>query len=484
MKRISLLTVLLLFAIVAFSDYHITRGPAVGEIYFIGPTYTGLGLYRSTDFGQSIICMDSINTGNMMAITAGKTPGIIYYTTMQGSLYFSDNYGIPSSWIFRNNGIGIPLCNSDNIGFVFEHAAAHSEDFGDNFINHAGNGAFGLFIEAEKGFENNGYFMSYKDDVLDSVFLFTTTNNFNDVELINTINIPINNEIELTRCNNNGEIFLANLSSKQIYYSSDFGLNFIYTNYLNLENDYSLEVIGGRQDSELYLMYNFVNMMWLDAHIYIYHSMDYGITFEMFHPFSKGQEPLFANYSAITTDKEMFDLKNYDSVYYVTGDMPLNVQFYNYSIGEINTYEWDFDNDGIVDSYEQTPIYTYTDTGWYSINLTVYDYYDTNSFLRENYIYVYELTDVNEDHRNTFGFSCYPNPFTDKITFTFPNNNRIDNNEIVIYDLNGKIVNIFYSFNSEVVWNGANFTGEKCEQGIYIVKYKDQQISKKIILTN
>ena len=484
MKKITLLTVLLLLAIFSFSDYHITRGPTVGEIYFVGPTYTGLALYRSTDFGQSIICMDSINSEDMMAITAGKTQGIIYYTTMQGSLYFSDNFGADNSWIFRHSGIGIPLCNSDNIGFIFEHAAAHSEDFGNNFIIHTGNGAFGLFKEAEKGFADNGYFLSYKDDVLDSVYLFTTTNNFNDVELINTINIQINNVIDLTRCNNLGEIFLANLSSKQIYYSSDYGHSFIYTNYFNLENDYSLEVIGGRQDGELYLLYNFVNMMWQNAHIYIYHSTDYGVTFEVFHPFSKGQKPLFANFSAKTEDKEIFDLNNYDSIYYVTGDMPLSVQFYNYSIGDINLYEWDFNNDGLIDSNEENPTFTFSDTGWYSVSLTIYNGIDTNSFLRENYVYVYKLTNVDKIYSNPLDISFYPNPFTDKIYFSFPNNSLFDKNEIVIYDLNGKTVNKLSSFNNEIVWDGSNYSGEKCESGVYLVNYINQQITKKIILTN
>ncbi|MCD4745190.1 MAG: T9SS type A sorting domain-containing protein [Bacteroidales bacterium] len=440
MKKFCLLIVFSLLSIFSLSDYHITRGPAVGEIYIVGPTFTDLALYRSIDFGQTIICMDSINAGNMMSITAGKSQGIIYYSNMQGSLFLSNSFGSQNSWVFKNSGIGIPLCNSENIGFVFEHAIAHSEDYGNNFTSHAGNGAFGIFKEAEKGFNDNGYFMSYKDDVFDSVYLFFTTDNFNNVELINTISIQANNIVELTRGNNFGEIYLSNLTLKHIYISYNFGVNLIKTNLLNLENGFS--IMGGRQDGELYIMYNFINMMWQNAHTYILHSTDYGITFEVFHPFAKGQEPLLANFSAKSEENAngAFTIKTIDSVYYVTGDMPLDVQFYNYSIGDINSYEWDFNNDGIVDSYDENPVYTYADTGWYSVNLKVYDDYDTNSFLKENYIYVYDSvgTYISEQTKPEI-INCFPNPFKDNtnISFSIPHKANVI---IKVYNVLGKEV--------------------------------------------
>ena len=55
-KRFSIrkkLILLLLFGFhistFAFADYHITRGPDIGEVYFVGPTMTGEGIYHSTD---------------------------------------------------------------------------------------------------------------------------------------------------------------------------------------------------------------------------------------------------------------------------------------------------------------------------------------------------------------------------------------------------------------------------------------------------
>ena len=87
MKNISLLTVLLLFAILSFSQ-EITRGPEIGEIYFMGPTATVLydAIYRSTDFGKTVVCVDSVSalSNTIVALTADKTLGSLYFSTMGG----------------------------------------------------------------------------------------------------------------------------------------------------------------------------------------------------------------------------------------------------------------------------------------------------------------------------------------------------------------------------------------------------------------
>jgi len=54
-----------------------------------------------------------------------------------------------------------------------------------------------------------------------------------------------------------------------------------------------------------------------------------------------------------------------------SGTFPLEVQFTNQSMGEITDWEWDFDNDGTVDSTEQNPSYTYETAGTYTVSLKV-----------------------------------------------------------------------------------------------------------------
>ena len=53
------------------------------------------------------------------------------------------------------------------------------------------------------------------------------------------------------------------------------------------------------------------------------------------------------------------------------GEVPLEVQFTDQSVGEIDEWQWDFDNDGVVDSTLQNPRYIYNEAGTYSISLTV-----------------------------------------------------------------------------------------------------------------
>jgi hypothetical protein len=87
MKKFTLLITLLLFVVCSFAQ-KITRGPDVGEIYFLGPTTTILqgAIYHSTDFGETAICMDSVSalSNTLVAMTADKTPGSLYFSTMGG----------------------------------------------------------------------------------------------------------------------------------------------------------------------------------------------------------------------------------------------------------------------------------------------------------------------------------------------------------------------------------------------------------------
>ncbi|MDY6835093.1 MAG: PKD domain-containing protein [Chloroflexota bacterium] len=53
------------------------------------------------------------------------------------------------------------------------------------------------------------------------------------------------------------------------------------------------------------------------------------------------------------------------------GITPLEVQFTDRSTSSGNGWEWDFDNDGVVDSTQQNPIYTYDSPGTYSVSLRI-----------------------------------------------------------------------------------------------------------------
>ncbi|MFH1422161.1 MAG: PKD domain-containing protein, partial [Planctomycetota bacterium] len=72
----------------------------------------------------------------------------------------------------------------------------------------------------------------------------------------------------------------------------------------------------------------------------------------------------------------------------VTGTAPLEVTFTDDSNGDVDLWEWDFNNDGAVDSTEQHPVYTYTDPGEYTVKLTVSGIGGTNETIKTAFIKV------------------------------------------------------------------------------------------------
>jgi PKD repeat protein len=78
-----------------------------------------------------------------------------------------------------------------------------------------------------------------------------------------------------------------------------------------------------------------------------------------------------------------------------TGSSPLAVTFTNTEIVNIPTsWAWDFNNDGVVDSTSQTPTYTYSTAGTYSVKLTVANGAGSNSLTKTNFITVTAATVV------------------------------------------------------------------------------------------
>ncbi|MCK4694424.1 MAG: PKD domain-containing protein, partial [Candidatus Cloacimonetes bacterium] len=99
-----------------------------------------------------------------------------------------------------------------------------------------------------------------------------------------------------------------------------------------------------------------------------------------------------------------------------TGVAPLEVQFTDLSedfTGVINSWLWDFDNDGIVDSYLQNPVYTYTETGVYTVSLTVSDGVNEDTEIKEDYITITETLNADFEGNVTTGVAPLEVQFTD-----------------------------------------------------------------------
>ncbi|TET77190.1 MAG: PKD domain-containing protein [Dehalococcoidia bacterium] len=68
---------------------------------------------------------------------------------------------------------------------------------------------------------------------------------------------------------------------------------------------------------------------------------------------------------------------------------PAWVQFTDQSTGNITSWEWDFDDDGAIDSTEQNPRHYYSSDGSYSVTLIITGPDCEDRLTKDNYIEVY-----------------------------------------------------------------------------------------------
>jgi len=84
----------------------------------------------------------------------------------------------------------------------------------------------------------------------------------------------------------------------------------------------------------------------------------------------------------------------------LTGEAPLTVAFTDISTGDIDTWSWDFDNDGYEDSALQNPSYVYNSEGIYTVSLTVSGLGGSDNETKLDYITVLSpaiMADLNID---------------------------------------------------------------------------------------
>ena len=74
-----------------------------------------------------------------------------------------------------------------------------------------------------------------------------------------------------------------------------------------------------------------------------------------------------------------------------SGSAPLTVQFTDTSTQSPLWWLWDFDNDGVFDSTQQNPSWTYTSNGVYSVRLVAVNYLGGGAVTRSNLVFVGSL---------------------------------------------------------------------------------------------
>lgn len=128
------------------------------------------------------------------------------------------------------------------------------------------------------------------------------------------------------------------------------------------------------------------------------------------------------------------------------GFSPLSVQFTDFSRNSVSR-SWDFNNDGTPESTEKSPVYTYTDPGNYTVNLTVSDANTTDSKLFTILVFPKDLVDnqlvLTETQISTGGEAIYgssPKIYEDRIVWVDSRNhfNNQQTDDIYMYNLSTK----------------------------------------------
>jgi len=161
----------------------------------------------------------------------------------------------------------------------------------------------------------------------------------------------------------------------------------------------------------------------------------------------------------------------------LSGGGGLKVQFTDLSISDSNipitNWEWDFNNDGTVDSHERNPEYTFTSSSAsvFSVKLNVGNGNTTSEKLRENYIQLSGVTSINKSELPS-GFILnqnYPNPFnpSTKIKFNIPNVVTHHAASLQVYDILGNKIKTILNKKLSPGEYEIEFNGNGLNSGVY-----------------
>ena len=150
----------------------------------------------------------------------------------------------------------------------------------------------------------------------------------------------------------------------------------------------------------------------------------------------------------------------------LVGMAPLAVSFTNTSSGTITSWEWDFDNDGSIDSTEENPSFTYNEIGVYTVSLTVSDGTNTDTETKIDYIETTLTGSYDLPLNSTKLYANFPNPFNPSTAISFSVKSG-DQAVLVIYNSKGQQIE---SQNFEAGMYNWEWNAENCPSGVYFYK--------------
>lgn len=411
-----------------------TNGSVIWETYTDGPNFSAIGVMDFT--GDNI--PDAIAGASNNGETEGKVYGI---NGANGTIVWTQTTGGTSVWALEQLDDG----NGDNIKDIV------AGDFGGNFYfmdattgspYKSGSLGSSLILRAERLADVNGdgmadvsFASSGSNAVMidgitgDNIWLTSLNDKCWNIDRIGDVSGDgINDLIAGTLFSSNYVYFLDGTNGEELF-SANFGEPLDGIGAIpDINGDGSWEMVAGGREGTLICYSGGLNSL-----------------------------SVLADFVADTT----------------FGLVPFDVAFTDLSVGDVNSWEWDFENDGSIDSYEQNPVHTYTTTGIYTVSLKVSDGLNTNTITKEDYIIADTAVGI-ATHQTSIELVATPNPFADKTQITL-SGVKNKNAYVSVFDFTGQLIckikpkTSIENFHI-LEWNRRNSEGILVKPGIYFIK--------------
>ncbi|MCB2221939.1 MAG: choice-of-anchor D domain-containing protein [Bacteroidetes bacterium] len=408
-----------------------TDGSAIWDAYSDGPNFSVIGVADFTGDGIPDVIGGASNNGE----TEGKVFGI---NGENGAILWTHTTGGTSVWALEQ----LDDATGDGIKDVV------AGDFGGNyyFLN-ATNGAVfqsgsmgsSLLLRAERldDVNGNGYadisFASSSSNavVIDgltgtNIWLSSLADKCWNIDRIEDVSGDgINDLIAGTLFSNNNVYFLDGVNGDQLF-SQSYGEAIDGLSAIpDINGDGSWEMVAGGREGTLICFSGGINSL-----------------------------TVLADFMADTT----------------FGLVPFDVHFTDLSMGSVNTWEWDFDNDGTIDSFEENPTYTYSLSGIYSVSLSVSDGINSNTLIKEDYITADTAVGISINNEAK-SILVAPNPFGNQTTIVIRQDLEFPA-ILTIFNSSGQLIEELTSESISdgihaLEWNRRDQNGTRVHPGIY-----------------
>ena len=150
-----------------------------------------------------------------------------------------------------------------------------------------------------------------------------------------------------------------------------------------------------------------------------------------------------------------------------------SMYFTESSTGEANGVAWDFDADGIIDSYQRHPSHIYLQAGEYTVTLLVFINNEIHQASQTVEVMSSPISDP-ELPGVRFQFSVYPNPFKSQTSLELKLD-TLSSVRIEIYNLKGQKVKTLVDYSLRTgshsfLWQGTDDSGKNIGSGIYLCR--------------